>query len=674
MTFLPLVKAIAAHCSTVRRWVALCEADALPLDSGIPGLVSYEAWIGAQNSDYQWPEFDERLAAALCYTSGTTGDPKGVLYSHRSTTLHAYAGALPDATGLSSRDCTLPVVPMFHVNAWGVPYAAAMTGAKVVWPGPALDGKSVYELMESEGVTCAAGVPTVWLALLNHLHAEGKRFSTLQRTSVGGSACPPAMIEAFHQLGVEVLHGWGMTEMSPLGTVCRLKGKQLTLPWSEQLPILATQGRAVFGVDMKIVDPQGKELPWDGASAGDLLVRGPWIVSHYFKHEQEKLLIDGWFHTGDVASIDPDGFLQITDRSKDVIKSGGEWISSIEVENIAMAHPAVAMAACIAMPHEKWAERPLLVIVKNPGSRWVAKICCLSTKARLPSGRFPMTWCSSTASRSVRPARCRKICCASAFAIIGRRRELDARAQNHSGAGADRGHHARGTAMGAGFCRLARKFSDRCWPGALHPGARERQCVRCRRGARGARGRRAIDGVLRRLHATRAPSALAGGRGCQFVGVVCNRGGALHRRLATLAGGRAHRSRTFCSAPSHAHRLERRCAASASPRVADADVDGCRCHALQQRTGAARRLVFEWLRGAFSIDWSRGRGLQSRPIECRSGDFVPAWHDPRHVVGGGILSGAVVRARAVFARSGVCALDFAGARHACGVSTESLMR
>ena len=368
MTFLPLVKAIAAHCSTVRRWVALCEADALPLDSGIPGLVSYEAWIGAQNSDYQWPEFDEHLAAALCYTSGTTGDPKGVLYSHRSTTLHAYAGALPDATGLSSRDCTLPVVPMFHVNAWGVPYAAAMTGAKVVWPGPALDGKSVYELMESERVTCAAGVPTVWLALLNHLHAEGKRFSTLQRTSVGGSACPPAMIEAFHQLGVEVLHGWGMTEMSPLGTVCRLKGKQLALPWSEQLPILATQGRAVYGVDMKIVDPQGKELPWDGKSAGDLLVRGPWIVSHYFKHEHEKLLLDGWFHTGDVASIDPDGFLQITDRSKDVIKSGGEWISSIEVENIAMAHPAVAMAACIAMPHEKWAERPLLVIVKKAGA------------------------------------------------------------------------------------------------------------------------------------------------------------------------------------------------------------------------------------------------------------------------------------------------------------------
>ncbi|MFM8465314.1 MAG: 3-(methylthio)propionyl-CoA ligase, partial [Burkholderiaceae bacterium] len=368
LTFLPIIEAVAAKCPTVKQWVLMADTDRLPATTSIPGLIDYESWISRESAVYAWPEFDERTAAALCYTSGTTGNPKGVLYSHRSTVLHAYAGAMPDAMNLSSRDSVLPVVPMFHVNAWGVPYAAAMTGAKVVWPGPALDGKSVYELMESERVTCAAGVPTVWLALLNHLHAEGKRFSTLQRTSVGGSACPPAMIEAFHQLGVEVLHGWGMTEMSPLGTVCRLKGKQLALPWSEQLPILATQGRAVYGVDMKIVDPQGKELPWDGKSAGDLLVRGPWIVSHYFKHEHEKLLLDGWFHTGDVASIDPDGFLQITDRSKDVIKSGGEWISSIEVENIAMAHPAVAMAACIAMPHEKWAERPLLVIVKKAGA------------------------------------------------------------------------------------------------------------------------------------------------------------------------------------------------------------------------------------------------------------------------------------------------------------------
>ena len=369
VTFLPLVRAIAAHCRSVRLWVALCEADALPEGTGIPGLVSYEAWIDASADGYEWPEFDERLAAALCYTSGTTGDPKGVLYSHRSATLHAYAGALPDATGLSARDCILPVVPMFHVNAWGVPYSAAMTGAKVVWPGPALDGKSLYDLMETERVTCAAGVPTVWLGLLNHLHAEGKRFSTLQRTSVGGSACPPAMIEAFHELGVEVLHGWGMTEMSPLGTVSRLKAKHLALPWSQQLPVLATQGRAVFGVDMKIVDPQGRELPWDGRSSGDLLVRGPWILSHYFKREHESPLLEGWFHTGDVANIDPDGFLQITDRSKDVIKSGGEWISSIEVENIAMAHPAIAMAACIAVPHERWGERPLLVAVLKPGAR-----------------------------------------------------------------------------------------------------------------------------------------------------------------------------------------------------------------------------------------------------------------------------------------------------------------
>ena len=369
MTFLPIIKAVWSKCPTVKHWVALCEADALPADTGIAGLQSYEAWLGAENDEYAWPEFDERSAAALCYTSGTTGNPKGVLYSHRSTLLHAYAGALPDALSLSARDSVLPVVPMFHVNAWGVPYGAAMTGCKLVLPGAALDGKSVYELIESERVTFAAGVPTVWLMLLNHMQAGGLKFSTLNRTVIGGSACPPAMIRSFYvDYGVVVLHGWGMTEMSPLGTVCNLKLKQLELPLEERLGVMAKQGRALYGVDLKIVDPQGRELPWDGQATGDLLVKGPWIVSNYFRGEGGDPLVDGWFPTGDVASIDPDGFMQITDRSKDVIKSGGEWISSIDIENVAMAHPAVAMAACIALPHPKWDERPLLVVVRKPGA------------------------------------------------------------------------------------------------------------------------------------------------------------------------------------------------------------------------------------------------------------------------------------------------------------------
>jgi fatty-acyl-CoA synthase len=369
MTFLPIIKAVWSKCPTVRHWIALCETDALPADTGIEGLRSYEAWIGDERDAYAWPRFDENSAAALCYTSGTTGNPKGVLYSHRSTVLHAYAGALPDAMSLSARDSVLPVVPMFHVNAWGIPYGAAMTGAKLVFPGAALDGKSVYELIESERVTFAAGVPTVWLMLLNHMRAGELKFSTLRRTVIGGSACPPAMIRSFFlDYGVVVLHGWGMTEMSPLGTVCNLKLEQLELPVEAQLQVMARQGRALYGVELRIVDPEGRELPWDGQAAGDLHVRGPWIVSRYFKGEGGDPLVDGWFPTGDVASIDADGFLQITDRSKDVIKSGGEWISSIDIENVAMAHPAVAMAACIALPHPKWDERPLLVVVKKPGA------------------------------------------------------------------------------------------------------------------------------------------------------------------------------------------------------------------------------------------------------------------------------------------------------------------
>ena len=369
LSFLPIDKAIHSRCTTIRHYVALCDADKLPADSGIPGLLSDEAWMGAQPTAYVWPIFDENSASSMCYTSGTTGNPKAALYSHRSTLLHALAGALPDALSMSARDAVLPVVPMFHVNAWGLPYSAAMTGAKLVFPGPAMDGKSIFELIEAEKVTFAAGVPTVWQMMLGHMQAGGLRFSTLKRTVIGGSACPPAMITAFNDTyGVEVLHAWGMTEMSPLGTVCTLKNKHLELEPQDKLRVRLKQGRGIFGVDMKIVDPEGQELPWDGKAFGDLLVRGPWIISAYFKGEGGSPLVDGWFPTGDVATIDPDGYMQITDRSKDVIKSGGEWISSIDVENIAMAHPAVAMAACIGMKHPKWDERPIIAVVKKPGS------------------------------------------------------------------------------------------------------------------------------------------------------------------------------------------------------------------------------------------------------------------------------------------------------------------
>jgi len=368
MSFLPIVKAIWSSCTTVKHFVALCDADHLPADSGIPGLVSYEAWIGAHSGTYTWPALDENCASSMCYTSGTTSHPKAALYSHRSTLLHAFAGALPDAFGLSARDTVMPVVPMFHVNAWGLPYSAAMTGAKLVFPGPAMDGKSIYELMQSEGVSVAAGVPTVWQMLLSHVQVGGLKFSTLKRTVIGGSACPPAMIAAFNDVyGVEVLHAWGMTEMSPLGTVCTLKNKHLALAPDEKMKVRLKQGRGVFGVDMKIVDDAGHALPWDGQAAGDLLVKGHWIIRDYFKSEAPPPLVDGWFPTGDVATIDADGYMQITDRSKDVIKSGGEWISSIEIENIAMGHPAVAMAACIGIRHPKWDERPIVVVVKRFG-------------------------------------------------------------------------------------------------------------------------------------------------------------------------------------------------------------------------------------------------------------------------------------------------------------------
>ncbi len=368
MTFLPIIKSIHSRCSTIKHFIALCDADKLPDDTGIPGLQSYEAWIGQHSEQYTWPDFDENSASSMCYTSGTTGNPKAALYSHRSTILHAFAVAMPDVMGVSARDCILPVVPMFHVNAWGIPYTAAMTGAKLVFPGPAMDGKSIFDLIESEKVNFAAGVPTVWQMMLAHVQANGLKFSTLKRTVIGGSACPPAMITAFNDVyGVEVLHAWGMTELSPLGTLCTLKNKHLDLPADEKMKVRLKQGRGIYGIDMKIIDGDGSELPWDGKAYGDLLVKGPWVISDYYKGDSDFPLVDGWFPTGDVATIDADGYMQITDRSKDVIKSGGEWISSIDVENIAMAHPAVAMAACIGMKHPKWDERPIIAVVKKPG-------------------------------------------------------------------------------------------------------------------------------------------------------------------------------------------------------------------------------------------------------------------------------------------------------------------
>ena len=367
LTFLPLIKAIHASCKTIRKYVALCDADRLPADTGIPNLVSYEAWIGGRPDEYQWPTFDENTASSMCYTSGTTGNPKGVLYSHRSTLLHAFAVPVPDGLDLSASGAVLPVVPMFHVNAWGIPYAAMLTGCKLVLPGPAMDGKSIYELIEAEGVTCAAGVPTVWQMLLTHVQSQDLRFSTLRKLVIGGAAVNSAMIKGFEDRGAEVMQVWGMTETSPLGTAYAPKAKHWKLALEEQRALRLKQGRVGFGIDMRIVGPDGKEAPWDGRTFGDLQVKGYWVLREYFKGEGGNPLDGEWFRTGDVATIDPDGFMQITDRSKDVIKSGGEWISSIEVENIAMSHPGVQMAACIGMPHPKWDERPIVIVVKRPG-------------------------------------------------------------------------------------------------------------------------------------------------------------------------------------------------------------------------------------------------------------------------------------------------------------------
>ena len=369
LSFVPLLERLAGRLSTVRGFIVMTDRAHLP-ECSVPGLLCYEDLIAGQTGEYSWPQFDETAASSLCYTSGTTGNPKGVLYSHRSSVLHSWAACAVDGLALGAGETALLVVPMFHVNAWGMPYAGAMSGARLVMPGPALDGKSVYDLMRDEKVTLALGVPTVWLMLLQHVDAAGlqpKEELCLRRVVIGGSSAPRAMSECFEtRFGAFVVHAWGMTEMSPVGTVCNLLPKHAGCSLEQRLAIQEKQGRAVYGVDMKIVDDDGAPLPRDGRSAGHLLVRGPWITRAYFRDEGSVLDADGFFDTGDVATIDADGYMQITDRSKDVIKSGGEWISSIALENAAIAHPAVAEAAVIGAPHPKWQERPLLIIVRKP--------------------------------------------------------------------------------------------------------------------------------------------------------------------------------------------------------------------------------------------------------------------------------------------------------------------
>jgi len=366
-TFVPLVERLAPQFPKGCRFVLLSEAA-----TSLPVIGVYDELIADHSDEFDWPEFDERTAAALCYTSGTTGNPKGALYSHRSTVLHAFGASLPDAIPLSARDTVCPVVPLFHACGWAVAYTAPMNGTKLVLPGPRLDGPSLFELFEAEGVTVSLGVPTVWLAFEAHLAATGRRCSTLHRVVSGGSAVPPSLIAAFERHGIEMLHAWGMTEMSPVGTVAALKAKHLCLDPDAQEPIKTKQGRPVFGVELEILDEAARRQPHDGKSMGELLVRGPWIVSGYFEDAEASagaVEKDGWFHTGDVATIDPDGYMQITDRRKDVIKSGGEWISSIDLENAAVAHDDVAEAAVIAVPHPRWGERPLLIVVPRAGRR-----------------------------------------------------------------------------------------------------------------------------------------------------------------------------------------------------------------------------------------------------------------------------------------------------------------
>jgi fatty-acyl-CoA synthase len=368
LTFVPLLEKIADKLPTIERYIVFTDGAHMPTTT-LKNAVAYEDWIGEVDGDFEWRQFDENTAAGMCYTSGTTGNPKGVLYSHRSNVLHAFMAALPDSKNLKSGDVCMPVVPMFHANGWSLAFSTPMVGATLVLPGAKMDGASIYELLNTYKVSFTAAVPTVWLMLLQDLEKTGAKLPYLKRVVIGGSAAPRAMIKTFQDVyGVEVVHAWGMTEMSPLGSLCTMKPEYAQLAGEAQLDVQMKQGHPPFGVDMKITDDAGKDLPWDGKTFGRLKVRGPAVAKSYFKGVGGEVFEEGgWFDTGDVATMDQYGYMQITDRAKDVIKSGGEWISTIDLENLAVGHPKVAEAAVIGVAHPKWDERPLLVIVLKKG-------------------------------------------------------------------------------------------------------------------------------------------------------------------------------------------------------------------------------------------------------------------------------------------------------------------